>query len=175
MVLRNSGTAKRSASRSLGEESHPSVWQGNVLCARTLVILWVLAALQVWFVLEQPQGSQMENHPCFQHMASILYIFRHRICMYDYGALSSKPTWLYCSDLFIVSIVKYAQQLFMVLQGKAIVCLKIESLKEGGKVVVNTDSLMNGCWSNKGLCMHFLNYSIEIFCPVCHQPLALLR
>ena len=128
MVLRNSGTAKRSASRPLGDESHQSVWQGNVLCARTLVILWVLAALQVWFVLEQPQGSQMENHPCFQHMASILNLYRHRICMYDYGALSSKPTWLYSSDLFIISTLYSSNSCLWFYDGMS------QNLKSEGKV-----------------------------------------
>ena len=97
--LRNTGTSKRSVTRPLGEEKYTSVREGNILCARTLVILWIVASLQVWFILEQPQGSWMECHPCFQHLASALDIYRHRISMHEYGGSSSKPTWLYSSYL----------------------------------------------------------------------------
>ena len=96
---RNTGTSKRSQTNPLGYEGYRSVREGNILCARTLVILWVVASLGVWFVLEQPQGSLMEMHPCFQHLISTLNVYRHRISMHDFGGESSKPTWLYSSYL----------------------------------------------------------------------------
>jgi hypothetical protein len=97
-ALRNSGTSGRSQSRPLGREEFQSVANGNILCARTLVILWICAALQIWWILEQPQGSFMEHHPCFQQVLALLDVHRHRMTMGSYGGSSEKPTWLYSCD-----------------------------------------------------------------------------
>lgn len=94
---RNAGTARRSVSRPLGEEAHPSVRTGNVLCARTLIVLLVAATLGCWWVLEQPRGSTMELHPCFQAVMKMLNCWRSYHTMESYGAMSKKPTWLYSS------------------------------------------------------------------------------
>ncbi|CAK8987246.1 Uncharacterized protein (Fragment), partial [Durusdinium trenchii] len=91
------GTTKRSASRPLGEESYPSVALGNLLLARTLVILMVAHALGCMWILEQPKGSVMELHPLFQEMMGKLTMWKHTISMGRYGANSDKPTWLYAS------------------------------------------------------------------------------
>lgn len=97
--LRNTGTSKRSARRPLGEESYPSVDMGNKLATRTLIIIWIVAAMNVWWFVEQPQGSWMESHPCFQEILKAMTVHRHRFTMGSYGGKSEKPTWLYSSDL----------------------------------------------------------------------------
>ena len=97
LSLRSHGTTKRSASRPLGEESYPSVALGNLLLARTLVILMVAHALGCMWILEQPKGSVMELHPLFQEMMGKLTMWKHTISMGRYGANSDKPTWLYAS------------------------------------------------------------------------------
>lgn len=56
-----------------------------------------MAALSVFWLVEQPQGSMMAYHPCFQHILRALNVHRHRLCMGDYNAPSEKPTWLYAS------------------------------------------------------------------------------
>lgn len=94
---RNSGTARRSESNPYGQECYESVLSGNRLAARTLIILWVCAALGVWWVLEQPQGSWMQELPVFQHLMGCLDCYRHRLLMGDFGGMSEKPTWLYSS------------------------------------------------------------------------------
>ncbi|CAK9026290.1 unnamed protein product, partial [Durusdinium trenchii] len=96
-VFMSHGTTKRSASRPLGEESYPSVALGNLLLARTLVILMVAHALGCMWILEQPKGSVMELHPLFQEMMGKLTMWKHTISMGRYGANSDKPTWLYAS------------------------------------------------------------------------------
>lgn len=83
----------------LGEETYESVRMGNILCTRALIVIWVAASLHCWWILEQPQGSWMQQHPCFQHVLKALDVYRHRLAMGDYGAKSQKPTWLYSSDL----------------------------------------------------------------------------
>ena len=99
---RNTGTSKRSANRPLGEDKFPSVDMGNKLCARTLCIIWIAASLGAWWIVEQPQGSWMESHPCFQMVLRHLQVHRHRFTMGSYGAKSQKPTWLYSSDLVMI-------------------------------------------------------------------------
>lgn len=94
-IRRCSGTAKRTSSRPLGEERHASVKNGNILCARTLIVCMIAAAVHAWWVVEQPKGSWMEEHPCFQDLLSRVNVFRHSIQMIDFGSKSSKPTWLY--------------------------------------------------------------------------------
>ena len=98
-VLRNSGTARRSVANPLGMECYESVLSGNRLAARTLCILWVCAALGVWWLLEQPQNSWMQELPCFQDFMACVTCYRHRFCMRDYGGKSEKPTWLYSGFL----------------------------------------------------------------------------
>lgn len=106
-VFMNSGTSGRSQSRPLGREEFQSVANGNILCARTLVILWICAALQIWWIVEQPQGSFMEHHPCFQHVLALLDVHRHRMTMGSYGGSSEKPTWLYSCKREISELAQF--------------------------------------------------------------------
>lgn len=96
-LLRCSGTSKRTASNPLGQEQHASVRNGNILCVRTLIIAMIAASLGCFVVIEQPKGSWMQEHPCFQDFIAWLNIWRHHIQMGDYGAHTKKPTWLYAS------------------------------------------------------------------------------
>ena len=99
--VRNTGTSKRSMSRPLGKTKYPSVSLGNLLCTRALVVIIIAASLQCWWLLEQPQGSWMEQHPCFQHVLKLLNVWRHRFAMESFGSPSEKPTWLYSSDMAV--------------------------------------------------------------------------
>ena len=95
---RNSGTVRRTDARPLGEEAFESVWMGNVLCARTLIVLLIAHSLGCWWILEQPKGSKMEAHPCFQDVLRWIHVWRQHISMGAFGAKSLKPTWLYSSS-----------------------------------------------------------------------------
>ena len=87
----------RTAANPEGNPSSPSVQAGNLLTARTLVILWIAFALQAWFIVEQPKGSLMELHPCFQAFLARVRMFRYYMRMSEYGSPTEKPTWLYSS------------------------------------------------------------------------------
>ena len=92
---RNKGTSKRSPSNPCGEEGYPSVFLGNTLACRTLIILMIIHALNGFWLLEQPRGSMMELLPVFQAFMAKISTWRHSINMENFGAPSQKPTWLY--------------------------------------------------------------------------------
>ena len=96
---RSRGTTKRSLSNPEGDTNAPSVADGNTILVRTLICLWVCAALQVWWVLEQPKGSLMQEHPAFQQFMRRVQTFRYYLAMRDYGGPTQKPTWLYSGYL----------------------------------------------------------------------------
>lgn len=106
-VFMSSGTSRRSMAQPLGEVKYPSVALGNLLCARTLVVLLIAASLQCWWILEQPQGSWMEVHPLFQQVLRLMEVWRHRLSMGSYGAPSEKPTWLYSSNEAITHLEEF--------------------------------------------------------------------
>lgn len=65
------------------------------MAARTLVLLYVAAALQVWWILEQPCNSFMQELPAFKFFMKQVKTYRHSINMKNYGGPTLKPTWLY--------------------------------------------------------------------------------
>ena len=86
----------------MGDESKPSVRLGNLLTARTLVLLLLCAAKSIFFVLEQPASSLMEYHKLFQRFLKMILLRKIRINMGDFGGASLKPTILYSSHLATV-------------------------------------------------------------------------
>ena len=93
--LRSRGSTGRSSLSPGGNEAFESVRAGNLIACRTLVLLWVAAALQIFWVLEQPKNSLMEALPAFQAFMKRVRTFRRHIKMIDYGGPTEKPTWLY--------------------------------------------------------------------------------
>ena len=83
----------------MGDRSRPSVRLGNLLTARTLILLLLCAAKGIWFVLEQPSSSLMEYHTLFQRFLKLVPLRKLRMNMGDYGGGSLKPTLLYSSHL----------------------------------------------------------------------------
>ena len=63
---RNRGTSERTHLNPSGQTRHKSVRDGNWICGRTLVLLYIAAALQTWWLLEQPVNSFMEHLPAFK-------------------------------------------------------------------------------------------------------------
>ena len=70
--LRSSGSTHRSRTRPLGRKDSKSVRDGNVLCARALILIVLAAAKCCFWVLEQPMSSVMEFHPLFQRCVRLL-------------------------------------------------------------------------------------------------------
>ncbi|CAE7244498.1 unnamed protein product [Symbiodinium sp. CCMP2592] len=96
-IFMSRGSTKRSKYNARGNPSAPSVQQGNLMAARTAILLYLAAARGVWFVLEQPSGSLFQEHPRIQQLLRILKLRKKLIHMLDFGGFSSKPTWLYSS------------------------------------------------------------------------------
>jgi hypothetical protein len=96
-VFLSSGTTQRSLSRPRGNTNLASVRQANVMHSRVVLLCWLLMALGVLVILEQPVNSFMEIQPRFQQLAKQFGLFRKAIKMKNYGGASVKPTWLYCN------------------------------------------------------------------------------
>lgn len=83
----------------MGDKTRPSVRLGNVLTARTLLLMLLCAAKGIWFVIEQPHSSLMEHHVLFQKFLRLVSLRKMKIMMADYGAKTLKPTILYSSPV----------------------------------------------------------------------------
>ena len=79
----------------LGDTSVPCVANGNVMVARCCLLILLAASRGVFWILEQPRGSLLDQHPAFQLLMRKIRIFRKHIRMSDYGGLTDKGTWLY--------------------------------------------------------------------------------
>ena len=97
--LRSRASTGRSKATPMGSPSSPSARLGNLLAARTLVLLLVAASLGVWVVVEQPSSSLMEYHVLFQRLLKLLPLRKLSVQMADFGADTPKPTSLYSSTL----------------------------------------------------------------------------
>ena len=96
---RSRGSTGRSALEPSGNTSFDSVSQGNLITCRTLVLLWVAAALNAWWILEQPKNSLMQELPAFQSFMNRVKTYRFHMKMSEYGGPTEKPTWLYSGYL----------------------------------------------------------------------------
>lgn len=66
---RSSHTAGRDCFNSfLGNQGYSFVATGNLLCSRVALILWICLARSIRFVVEQPEGSSLPNHPRMQEI-----------------------------------------------------------------------------------------------------------
>ena len=97
--LRSRGSTGRSKVHPMGSSKSASAKMGNLLCARTLILLLVCAAQGVMFVLEQPATSLMEFHDLFQRFIKLVPTHKLLIQMCDYGSPTKKPTLLYSRPL----------------------------------------------------------------------------
>jgi hypothetical protein len=91
----NRFTSGRSAADPLGHWYRPYVREANTQVVRVVILCLIAAALGLSFIVEQPEGSLLEQHPRWQHLCRMTQVFRHTIRMWDYGAQSEKPTWIY--------------------------------------------------------------------------------
>lgn len=60
-----------------------------------ILILCLFDAMGVLWVVEQPAGSFMQFWPRFEWFIGSRVMYRHSLKMWDFGANSTKPTWLY--------------------------------------------------------------------------------
>ena len=129
----NRGTSKRSIAVPYGASGVESVKQGNVMVARCVLLLILLAGRGCWWVLGQPRRSLLQEHPAFQHLVSVCPVYRHRIQMCHYGGNSRKSTWLYSNAAWIADVDAFRTH---DLPATHAVELATKSINKAGKVVV---------------------------------------
>ncbi|CAK9111848.1 unnamed protein product, partial [Durusdinium trenchii] len=93
-VFMSRGSTHRSKTNPLGRKDSKACVDGNILTARTLILLTLAAAKCCFWVLEQPMTSVMEYHPLFQKALRMLNMRRMSISMSHYGAPHTKATVL---------------------------------------------------------------------------------
>ena len=71
-ILRSAHTAGRDVFNYwLGNDGYDFVHTGNLLCSRLCLCLLICFARGCRFIVEQPEGSSLANHPRFQHILKI--------------------------------------------------------------------------------------------------------
>jgi len=90
--------------RPLGDTGRAAVAAANVMVSRMVLHLYMLVARGVWWILEQPATSLLEDHPRFQAFLRQHTVYRGTIRMGAFGADSEKPTWLYSNHPWIREI-----------------------------------------------------------------------
>ncbi len=76
-------TSGRSLIEPLGNENRESVFNGNLMLSRIILILMLLMARGAVFILEQPMGSILPEHPRFAEFLRRHIIFRVPFCSPD--------------------------------------------------------------------------------------------
>ena len=99
VAVRSRGSTGRSKGLPMGNPNSQSAQMGNILTARTMILMLVASALGVWVVLEQPSTSLMEFHVLFQRFLRLVPMRVLSMQMADFGSPTSKPTLLYSSNL----------------------------------------------------------------------------
>ena len=92
-VFMSRGTTKREIFNPLGDTSCLSVRVGNAMVARAVLLLHLYEARGMFWVLEQPQNSLLEEHPRFADFCRRFDVYKVRILMGEFGADTEKPTW----------------------------------------------------------------------------------
>lgn len=83
------------------------VRQGNLMVSRLVALCYVMSAMGVSWIIEQPANSLMQWHPRWQTLLAQMNVFRHHIFMSDFGSLSSKPTWLYSTSPWLHDVERH--------------------------------------------------------------------
>lgn len=100
----NRATSGRSAAFPLGNSSLPSVASANRMVSNLVLALVLLTLKGVFWIVEQPAGSLLEEHPRWKELCRMVKVYRTHVWMSDYGAPSPKPSWLYSQMSWISEI-----------------------------------------------------------------------
>ena len=130
LQLRSAGTHGRSILFPEGNRGYSSVRTGNVLCSRSVLRLLFAASQGIRFLLEQPAGSQAEEHPRLRGlMKHYIQIYSTKIWHGLYGAASPKrqKLWSNCWNLVLSLSIRAgscAPGQFQELRGEALTTKK---------------------------------------------------
>jgi len=105
--VRINAGSRRSQGRPLGDTTLPGVAAGNIMASRLALLAILASCLGCTFVIEQPAGSMLQWHPRMQLLCTRCVIRRKSIQMWDFGAASVKPTWLYSNGLWFRDIDRF--------------------------------------------------------------------
>ena len=114
-VYLSRGSTGRSAGYPLGSVAETCA-DANYMVCRVVLLLFLCIAKQLWFIVEQPQGSLLQYHPSFQDVCKHVRIWRKYVTMAKYGAGSQKGTWLYSGCLLKQAVTSLFEFVDYVLQ-----------------------------------------------------------
>ena len=101
----NRGTSKRSPLNVLGNIANLKVREANKMVSRTTLILWLQIALGVFILLEQPNGSLMDQHHRLKYLIDKCCIHHISFDMEEFGGPTKKPTWVYSQYEWITDLL----------------------------------------------------------------------
>jgi hypothetical protein len=107
-VFVNRATSGRSRHNPLGNTHLEYVASANVMGSRTVLLMFLFAAIGAFSILEQPKGSLYEEHPRMQFLISTLDIYRLGVPMGWFNAPTRKDSWLYSTKPDVRRILDYA-------------------------------------------------------------------
>ena len=94
-VTINAGTSGRTTEHPLGHQHLKYVQEANIMVSRTVALCLIAHSLGRRFIIEQPAGSLMPQHPRFQELMQKVPVTKHAMSMGDFGSRNRKPTWLF--------------------------------------------------------------------------------
>jgi len=106
-VVVSMGSTLRTKSNPLGRADSQAVRDGNLLCARALILMLIASAKGVFWCLEQPSSSTMEYHPVFQMLLRLVTVRRVIFKMSQFGGPTPKRTILYSSHRCVADIMAH--------------------------------------------------------------------
>ena len=93
--LRSMGSTLRTKSNPLGRQDSQAVLDGNILCARALLLMLICSAKGIFWCLEQPSSSTMEWRPLFQMLLRLVTVRKLTFRMSQFGGTTPKRTIIY--------------------------------------------------------------------------------
>ena len=85
-----------------------------------ILVLLLFDAMGIFWLVEQPKGSMMQNWGRFEWFIMNRVVHRHQIKMVDFGGESAKPTWLYSNMPWICELDLYKPTTLVHRQKKAL-------------------------------------------------------
>jgi len=130
-------STKRSFVKPMGEESHVSVKQSNVMVSRATILIYICEALSLLWFLEQPSTSLMILHKRFQELLKFLSskkkkVWSTRVWLGLFGAESPKPLNIYSNEPCVAHLNKHQTQVHLPPSGQDVMYTRNENGKMTG-------------------------------------------
>ena len=97
----------RSQERPMGNRSQACVSEANTMVSRLVLAMYLYTAFGMFWIVEQPAGSLLEDHVRFSEFCSKHVVYRAKVRMGEFGGPTEKPTWLYSGSPCIKHINNY--------------------------------------------------------------------